>query len=639
MAFTIAVIGFVLIIGGCFAGFFFKDFLLEDINGVICSFERLYFDIMEGQINLNTPKWPGLEKMPDKLTTLHSVLKAISNQRNYQPKPSLDQKWIQNTNNNNRIEYRKYNQAMNSFIGVSEINSSHNFIYLDYRGTSTSYSDTSTYLGLINQEVFDAFNTYYNDLSFLTTLVQSCPSVSNLSTRLLTSINDVTSFQSSFSGFKGNVLDDIDDYQGYVEDYGDPALIAIFSVLLGFAIIGLFSLFFYVLSKNQTPSRIILHFVWNFSTFFTFLSLLLGGTFGIVNMAGKDGIGFMMYIFGEENLNLNNNDPKLIPAGEAQDYLHYCLYDTQDLADKFSLSNDLATSTLNSIFNSTLIITENQKKLNSLMTLKSIESIKVSISNYQADVLLSVTGNTLQNDFDNVNTELLSHNMYIVSNKNRCSSSQYELLLPNQSLTNNKKIGCIDINDWSETQIVQLNILDATNQVNLKNIYSYFNDNQKTTNELLKCLDTIQNEFINGMTDLNNTYISLVAQDFGDLVTEFQSISKSGNVLSFLNCKFMENYLNIVYETFSDLSDSAKYLCIILLCVSFVEIITIYCVMLSIFRFDNRIQIHHHNISYLSEKEKMNKEEEAEPIKKDTEANEKLTEPQKPTTESIQPKN
>ena len=35
----------------------------------------------------------------------------------------------------------------------------------------------------------------------------------------------------------------------------------------------------------------------------------------------------------------------------------------------------------------------------------------------------------------------------------------------------------------------------------------------------------------------------------------------------------------------------------------------------------------------------MNKEEEAEPIKKDTEANEKLTEPQKPTTESIQPKN
>ena len=639
MAFTIAVIGFVLIIGGCFAGFFFKDFLLEDINGVICSFERLYFDIMEGQINLNTPKWPGLEKMPDKLTTLHSVLKAISNQRNYQPVPSSDQKWIQNTNNNNRIEYRNYNQAINSFIGVNEINSSHNFIYLDYRGTITSYSDTSTYLGLINQEVFDAFNTYYNDLSYLTTLVQSCPPVNNLSTRLLTSINDVTSFQSSFSGFKGNVLDDIDDYQGYVEDYGDPALIAIFSVLLGFAIIGLFSLFFYVLSKNQTPSRIILHFVWNFSTFFTFLSLLLGGTFGIVNMAGKDGIGFMMYIFGEENLKLANNDPKLIPAGEAQDYLHYCLYDTQDLADKFSLSNDLATSTLNSIFNSTLIITENQKKLNSLMTLKSIESIKVSISNYQADVLLSVSGDSLQTDFDNVNTELLAHNMYIVSNKNRCSSSQYELLLPNQSLTNNKKIGCIDINDWDETQILQLNILNETNQGYLKNIYSYFDDNQKTTNALLKCLDTIQNEFINGMTNLNNTYISLVAQDFGDLVTEFQSISKSGNVLSFLNCKFMENYLNIVYETFSDLSDSAKYLCIILLCVSFVEIITIYCVMLSIFRFDNRIQIHHHNISYLSEKEKMNKEEEAEPIKKDTEANEKLTEPQKPTTESIQPKN
>lgn len=640
MAFTIAAIGFILIIGGCFAGFFFKDFLLEDINGVICSFERLYFDIMQGQINLNTPKWPGLESMPNKLSTLISVSNALSEKRNYKPGTS----W---SNSNDQIVYNDYQGAINDFYDVSPTDTSLTFSYLGSRGSIDSV-DNLTYIGLINQEAFDAFNTFYDDLKTLDSKVQSCSSVVNLKDSLTTSITNVDSFRNSFSDFKGKVLDDIDDYQGYVEDYGDPVLIAIFSVLLGFAILGLFSLFFYVLSKNQTPSRIILHFVWNFSTFFTFLSLLLGGTFGIVNMAGRDGIGFMKYIFGE--VNLKSDDPKLIPSGDAQEYLHFCLYDddSQNLANKFKLNNDPATSFLDSIYELTLIITEKQKQLSSLMTLKSIDNIKTSLINFQADVLLSVPDtDSLHNEFNTVNDHLLSRNMNITSNKNRCSSSQYEVLLPGQSLTNKNKKACLDINDWNEQQIKDiLSTSYSSIEDNLNTIYSYYSNNIDTTKKLLTQLDLIQDKFTKAMNDLNDTYITLVNNDFGSLVTEFQSISSSGDVLSFLSCQFMENYLNIVYETFSDLSNSAKYLCVILLCVSFVEIITVYCVLLTIFRFDNRRQIHPHNTSYLSEKEKMNKEEEAEPIKeatdgkeKTTEAKEKPSEPQKPSTESIEQNN
>ena len=240
IAFSIAVVGFFLIIGGCFAGFFFKIFLMEDINGVICSFERLYFDIMEGQINLGLPKWPGLNNMSHKLDTLYNVLQTISSTtKNYGPDMSA---W--DNNENSQLVYVNYEKAIKGLLSIQG-----KYHYLSDRGNNYSSIIQTDYVGKINFEAFKGFNYYVptlNELQRTITLLAS--SGSSLSNLVKSSITDLSSFQGSFSDFKGNVLDDIDDYQGYVEDYGDPALIAIFSILLGFAIIGLFSLFFYVFS-------------------------------------------------------------------------------------------------------------------------------------------------------------------------------------------------------------------------------------------------------------------------------------------------------------------------------------------------------------------------------------------------------
>lgn len=633
IAFSIAVVGFILIIGGCFAGFFFKDFLLEDINGVVCSIERLYFDIMEGQINIKTPKWPGLNKMENKLSTIDTIVTTIKNAKN-KDEYIEQNKWSTNP----PYIYLDYQDEIKNLKDL-HVNT---FIYLNNIGSDDSSEDESNYIGQINKEAYIGFN-FYKELISLNNHVNSFPET-DFSSSLQDSISQINSFKDSFSDFKGKVLDDIDDYQGYVEDYGDPALIAILSVLLGFAILGLFSLFFYVLSKNQKPSKIILHFVWNFSTFFTFLSLIIGGSFGIVSMASKDGIGFMKYIFGEENLDVKNTDPKLIPAGEAQEYLNYCLYDTQNLAIKFGLNNDQATGYLNNLFSSTLLIAENQKQLDSFYTLKSIENIKVSINNYKADLLLASSG--INPDIDNAfieynnNLKANNYNAIITSNKNRCSSSQYEVLVPGQIQTQVNKQACLDINDWiiNNSPDLLTDKFPLADTTPLTIIQQKFDANIEKANNMIAQLDAIQEKYKEGMENINELS-SKVFGDYGSLVTEFQSISSSGNILSFLNCKFMMNYLNIVYETFKDLSDSSKYLCAILLCVSFVEIITIYCVMLTIFRFDNTNKKNIHTTSFISEKEKMNKDEETEKIKKATEAKEKPSEPQKPSTENKEPIN
>ena len=107
---------------------------------------------------------------------------------------------------------------------------------------------------------------------------------------------------------------------------------------------------------------------------------------------------------------------------------------------------------LNNIYSSTLLIAEIQKQLDSFYTLKSIENIKVSINNYKADLLLASSG--LNPDVDNAfiryndNLKAKNYNAIITSNKIRCSSSQYEVLVPGQIQTQVNKQACLDINDW-----------------------------------------------------------------------------------------------------------------------------------------------------------------------------------------------
>ena len=70
--------------------------------------------------------------------------------------------------------------------------------------------------------------------------------------------------------------------------------------------------------------KLILTIIWNAVKFFSFSFFLNGGTFGILSYEFKDGIGFMNYSIGDENLNSENL--MIIPNKTLIPMLKYCLF-------------------------------------------------------------------------------------------------------------------------------------------------------------------------------------------------------------------------------------------------------------------------------------------------------------------------
>ena len=561
IAFVLTLFCFALVIGGCITGYFVKDLFMKDVSGIVCGFDRFYFDIMEGQKSVNTPRWTGLENLGDKLTSLKNALNNI-NGKKYTPESN---EWTQN---GKQPTTSRYETSINNLVGVSST--------FSYNTKLQDSSSLDTYKGMINNEVYSKINFYYESLNIITQnslLAQfGQEKIKSISSNIDSFNGNMGSFLGSFSDFKGKVIDDVDDYQGYIKDYAKKGFVAILSVELGFAGLIILCIIAYIYIDYQKPFKIILHFAWNFSLFFTFLSFILGGVFGILNLASIDGIGFLRYIFDEENL--SSPEPKLIPAGDATTYLQKCLHSqNSDLSSEFEL-DDGNRNNLNEIYNYSAYILQVQPNIESDKTLLSVKEILKEIEIYRNDIIL--VSSDAQQKFDLMNSAIkttCSMNEYVTSKQSRCSSSATCYTLENYNIDQLKQhyASCSGVDSY----------LDE-----IKNLIS---KNEEDLNKIKSFVDNIQIVF-NSMMETINEKIGQVDKDFGQLVRNFENISVQTDLFSFLDCKFMSNYVNIIYETFYDFSNTSGYFAAVFLSISFAELIGIYCLLLSIYRYDNSIQ-------------------------------------------------
>ena len=82
---------------------------------------------------------------------------------------------------------------------------------------------------------------------------------------------------------------------------------------------------FYVCLKRQGYLQIFMHVLWNITRFFMFSFFFYGAAYGMCFLALRDAVAYVMFVFGEDNLNLNTKDSYLIPKNEGKEFLHYCL--------------------------------------------------------------------------------------------------------------------------------------------------------------------------------------------------------------------------------------------------------------------------------------------------------------------------
>ena len=82
LAFWVAIVFYFGMIACCISGYVFVYRFKVDLAGATCAFEKLYWDMKEGQLRKEYPKWDGLNSIGDKLELLSKFIKKLMNPDN-----------------------------------------------------------------------------------------------------------------------------------------------------------------------------------------------------------------------------------------------------------------------------------------------------------------------------------------------------------------------------------------------------------------------------------------------------------------------------------------------------------------------------------------------------------------------------
>jgi hypothetical protein len=78
LAFWIAIVFYFGMIACCISGYVFVYRFKIDLAGATCAFEKLYWDMKEGQLREEYPKWDGLDSIGEKLNILSEFILEFS---------------------------------------------------------------------------------------------------------------------------------------------------------------------------------------------------------------------------------------------------------------------------------------------------------------------------------------------------------------------------------------------------------------------------------------------------------------------------------------------------------------------------------------------------------------------------------
>ena len=144
-------------------------------------------------------------------------------------------------------------------------------------------------------------------------------------------INNISSLDTIFSKvkkdfeyLKSDFLNEFYYYAKIARGWGKILTMIYFCLLCIAVTFAGVSMMFYACLKRQGYLLTFMHVLWNIIRFFMFSFLFYGAAYGMLYLALRDAVAYVMYVFGEKNLDLNGKS-YLIPTEEAKGYLYYCL--------------------------------------------------------------------------------------------------------------------------------------------------------------------------------------------------------------------------------------------------------------------------------------------------------------------------
>ena len=302
------------ILACCISGFVATNRFGFALEGSYCSFERLFYDSKFGQLKLTYPKWEGFKSLSDNLTLLKEFIDK-----------EIPIGEISVTGLSNNIG--SFSQFLVVFNGIVESDDCKKEKIIE-----------EVYPIVFNYgKIFDSVNTLknnYNNALFKDQLES-----------LRIYFDDVLK---DFETLKNDFINEFYYYARHAKGWGRILTTIYFSILLSVTTFACVSMMFYACLRRQGYLSTFMHVLWNIIRFFIFSFFFYGGAYGMCYLALRDAVAFVIFVFGEENL----NGPKsyLIPTGNGKDYLKYCL-----LNGKNDYKNELRealTSSLEDFFTS-----------------------------------------------------------------------------------------------------------------------------------------------------------------------------------------------------------------------------------------------------------------------------------------------
>ena len=310
LAFWVAIIFYFGMIACCISGFVYLYRFNVDLNGATCAFEKVFYDMKEGQMKKDYPKWEGLESISWKIKNLSEFInkvKKINGQKVFYP-PSDD--WYYDDeiklNGNNiyiktikeliydsnsiKIHYYNYtNESYENYIIDKNGHESMNIPFFEKYIDSDNLTNSKTAFGKILLDIRSKINPYISKLQIIQEkikeLAENGDSYINKLNEVSTNISLVNEDWKKFRPF---ILDKWDYYRHVTYAFFYIVLLIYFIIVLGLSLSGIGFLITYVCIKEQTLIRKILVIIWNCVKFFSFSFFMYGAAFGMLSLAFKD---------------------------------------------------------------------------------------------------------------------------------------------------------------------------------------------------------------------------------------------------------------------------------------------------------------------------------------------------------------
>ena len=355
----------------CVSGFVYSERFKKNLYGSTCAIERLYYNIYDGQIlNDNSNyKWIGFYKIIQQIyqfSYLENIIR-IDGKYSYD-KTNLDNsvKELSEYIAKEKEKISKISSLENIDQTVSEIKSQISDNVLIYE---TSYAT-------INNIIMQLIDPKYDY------------SINNVILNLL-------STQSNFTYFGNKIVKKYHEYKDVMYGFIYICFETLYSFMLSFAVLEILFIVGYVFGEKYILLYYLIVIFWYLIMLLSVTSFIIGACYGMITFGIKDGIGYIMYIFGYENINL----PEPIIIGNYTNFIQQCIFN-KTYPGNLSMYYNLQTENEFSLTGMYSKISELSQKINntqfslniltqfknSLSDLDDNDEIKVNLNKYLTSI-------------------------------------------------------------------------------------------------------------------------------------------------------------------------------------------------------------------------------------------------------------